>query len=233
MTPKLRETAGPGGLRQTTIEALGGTPPRAYRGPVSPVRWLLPPALARRVTDFDKGVEVTFDVLRGRRHVDRLFYTASALADFSLLWHLVGTGRALCSARNEREALRLGVALGIESVAINVGVKALFRRTRPSRQEHKRHRLRQPRSSSFPSGHATSGFMAATLLSEGRPLWCRAGWHALASVVAASRVHVGIHHPSDVVAGALIGMGLGHLVRRISPAPPVLRLAPSLPAAES
>jgi membrane-associated phospholipid phosphatase len=56
--------------------------------------------------------------------------------------------------------------------------------------------------------------MAATLLSEGQPRWRRVGWHGLASVVAASRVHVGIHHPSDVVAGALIGTGLGHLVRR-------------------
>lgn len=238
MTSKLREgpvgRAGPADLlSDSAIEALGGTPPQVHRGPISPVRRLLPPALGRRVTEFDRGVEVTFDLLRGRRHVDRLFYTASALADFSLLWHLVGTGRALCSARNEREALRLGVALGIESVAVNVGVKALFRRTRPTRQQHKRHRLRQPRSSSFPSGHATSGFMAATLLSEGRPLWCRAGWHVLASVVAASRVHVGIHHPSDVVAGALMGMGVGHLVRRISPAPPVLRLAPAPPATGS
>ncbi len=209
-------TGGPA-LGATAIEALGGTPPQAHRGPVSPIRWLLPPIVGRRVVDFDRGVESAFDRLRGRRHADRLFYTASSLADFSLLWHLVGTGAALRSDQHAREALRLGVALGIESVVVNVGVKALFRRTRPLRQEHKRHRLRQPRSSSFPSGHATSGFMAATLLSEGRPLWCRAGWVCVASVVAASRVHVNIHHPSDVVGGALIGTGLGHLVRRVWP----------------
>jgi undecaprenyl-diphosphatase len=169
------------------------------------------------VVDFDRGVESAFDRLRGRRHVDRLFYTASALADFSLLWHLVGTGQALRSDRHASEALRLGVALGVESLVVNVGVKSLFRRTRPLRQEHERHQLRQPRSSSFPSGHATSGFMAATLLSQGRAPWCRTGWHLAASVVAASRVHVGIHHPSDVVAGALMGKGLGLLVQRLWP----------------
>ena len=221
MTPQLGKehvtrTGAREGLSDAAIAALGGTPPDVQRGPVSPVRWLLPPGLSRWVAAFDRGVELGFDRLRGRRHLDRLFYTASALADYSLLWHLAGTGRALLSAQHEREALRLGVALGVESVAINVGVKSLFRRTRPRRQEHERHFLRQPRSSSFPSGHATSGFMAATLLSEGQPRWRRIGWHALASVVAASRVHVGIHHPSDVVAGALIGTGLGHLVRRIA-----------------
>lgn len=221
MTPVLRTESATDSvisdrLGEAAVAALGGTPPHVQRGPVSPIRWLLPPGLSRRVAAFDRGVETAFDRLRGRRHVDRLFYTASAVADYSLLWHLAGTGRALFSARHEREALRLGVALGVESVAINVGVKSLFRRTRPVRRDHERHSLRQPRSSSFPSGHATSGFMAATLLSEGQSRWRRIGWHALASVVAASRVHVGIHHPSDVVAGALIGTGLGHLVRRIT-----------------
>ena len=208
-------------LGTRAIEALGGTPPHVHRGPVSPVRWLLPPALGRRVADFDRVVDSAFDRLRGRRHVDRLFYSASSLADFSLVWHLVGTGRALRSDSLAREALRLWVALGIESFAVNVGVKALFRRARPLRREHKRHHLRQPRSSSFPSGHATSAFMAADLLSHGRTGWSRAGWHVLASVVAASRIHVNIHHPSDVVAGGLMGTGLGHLVRRAWPlAPP-------------
>ena len=221
MTPQLGKehvtgTGARDGLSDAAIAALGGTPPDVQRGPVSPVRWLLPPGLSRWVAAFDSSVEMGFDRLRGRRHLDRLFYSASALADYSLLWHLAGTGRALLSAQHEREALRLGVALGVESVAINVGVKSLFRRTRPRRQEHEHHFLRQPRSSSFPSGHATSGFMAATLLSEGQPRWRRVGWHTLASVVAASRVHVGIHHPSDVVAGVLIGTGLGHLVRRIA-----------------
>lgn len=220
MTPQLSKEHDTGtgtrdGLSDAAIAALGGTPPDVQRGPVSPVRWLLPPGLGRWVSAFDRRVEVGFDRLRGQRHLDRLFYTASALADYSLLWHLAGTGRALLSTEHERQALRLGVALGVESVAVNVGVKSLFRRTRPRRQEHEHHFLRQPRSSSFPSGHATSGFMAATLLSEDEPRWRRVGWHALASVVAASRVHVGIHHPSDVVAGALIGTGLGHLVRRI------------------
>ncbi len=203
-------------LAEATIEALGGTSQGVHRGPVSPLRWLLPPALGRQISAFDRSAEVVFDRVRGQWAVDRLFYSASALADFSLLWHLVGASRAL-RTRHEAESLRMVAALGVESLLVNVGVKSLFRRRRPVRQEHERHHLRQPRSSSFPSGHATSGFMAATLLGEGRSGLHRLGWYGLASVVAASRVHVNIHHASDVVGGAVMGVGLGRLAMRVWP----------------
>jgi undecaprenyl-diphosphatase len=205
-------------LTEAAIEAIGGTSPGVHRGPVSPLRWLLPPALGRLISAFDRSAEVVFDQVRGQWAVDRLFYSASALADFSLLWHLVGASRAL-RTRHQAESVRMAAALGVESLLVNVGVKSLFRRRRPVRQEHQRHQLRQPRSSSFPSGHATSGFMAATLLSEGRSRLNRLGWYSLAGVVAASRVHVNIHHASDVVGGAVMGAGLGRLVMRIWPVP--------------
>ena len=97
---------------------------------------------------------------------------------------------------------------------INGVVKSFFRRERPQWEQARSHALRKPRSSSFPSGHATSAFMAATLLVDGRrrraPLW-----YAVAATVASSRVHVRIHHPSDVAAGSLIGLALGAFVRRV------------------
>ena len=111
--------------------------------------------------------------------------------------------------------MRLSASLGVESALINLGVKSLFRRGRPVRVEHASRKLRKPKSSSFPSGHATSGFMAASLLSAGRGPVSKAFWYSTAAVVASSRVHVRIHHGSDVAAGALIGVGLGRLVRKI------------------
>jgi undecaprenyl-diphosphatase len=198
-------------------EVLRGTPPGVGRGPVDPVTDVLPPSLAERVKAFDEAVDGRFELLRGRPWADRLFYGASALGDFSLVWHLLGTARALRGPRHEKEAVRLAVSLGVESALVNGVVKSFFRRERPIWDQHRPRRLRKPTSSSFPSGHATSGFMAASLLGQGEPVPVRALWFGTAALVAASRVHVKIHHPSDVVAGAAIGLGLGALVRRIWP----------------
>ena len=165
-----------------------------------------------RVQAFDDAVDAWFDRFRGTPLADRVMYGASAMGDFSLIWHIASVLRALRG--REKEAARLTVALGVESVLINVGVKSLFRRTRPVWDQERPRGLRKPLSSSFPSGHATSGFMAATLLSTGRPR-AKPFWFALAAVVASSRVHVKIHHGSDVAAGALIGVGLGKIVRRM------------------
>ena len=210
--------AEPTDRRQLVTEVLGGTPPSAHRPPASPLRSVLPEGLGRRVDAFDHAVDAAFGRVRGRRSVDRLFYTASALGDYSLVWHLAATATALRSSDHEREALRLAVALGVESALVNWAIKSMFRRTRPTREPHARHQLRRPRSSSFPSGHASSAFLAAGLLS--RPGGLPAGWcYAVATVVAASRVHVGIHHASDVVVGALLGAGLGRVTLRAWPLP--------------
>jgi undecaprenyl-diphosphatase len=199
------------------VEVLRGTPPGVERLPVDPVTEVLPPSLGARVQAFDRAVDGRFDGLRGRPWADHLFYGASAVGDFSLIWHLAGTARALRGPRQEQEAVRLAVSLGIESVLVNGLVKSLFQRDRPRWDQHRPRRLRKPSSSSFPSGHATSGFMAASLLGQGKPVPVRAAWFGVAGVVAASRVHVKIHHPSDVVAGAAIGIGLAALAKRLWP----------------
>lgn len=193
-------------MADIVTEVLDAEPPDAYREEPSPA------AAVPGIKRFDDAVDRVFDRLRGNAVADRVFYGASAVGDFSLVWQIAAVIRALRG--HEREAIRLSASLGVESAFINLGVKSLFRRTRPHRIEHATRKLRQPRSSSFPSGHATSAFMAATLLSAGRPR-SRWLWFPLAAVVASSRVHVRIHHGSDVAAGALVGWGMGRLVRKI------------------
>jgi undecaprenyl-diphosphatase len=204
-------------VREAAVRVLGGTDPTLHRPPADPATLVLPPALARKVQEFDTTVDGLFDRLRGNTAADRLFYGASAVGDFSLLWHIAGVARALGGPKQEKEAVRLAVSLGIESFLVNGVVKSFFRRTRPVRPQHSRRKLRNPKSSSFPSGHATSGFMAASLLSAGRPIRSKVFWYGAATVVAASRVHVKIHHPSDVAAGAAVGVGLGAVAKRIWP----------------
>jgi undecaprenyl-diphosphatase len=76
--------------------------------------------------------------------------------------------------------------------------------------------MRRPITSSFPSGHATAAFTAASILA--RTGHGDALWFALAAVVASSRVYVRMHHSSDVIAGALVGLALGRAARRFFPA---------------
>ena len=170
-----------------------------------------------RIAKFDDRVDTAFDHIRGDPVADKVFYAASAVGDFSLVWLVLGALRGLRSEHDWHAAVRVGAALGVESLLVNVGVKSLFRRSRPVLDLPRTRRLRQPRTSSFPSGHATSGFLAATLLSEGDAVWPL--YYALAAVVAGSRVHVKIHHASDVVGGALVGLALGRVARRLAPLP--------------
>jgi undecaprenyl-diphosphatase len=142
--------------------------------------------------------------------LDGVVYRLSSAADHSLLWQLCGAATALARGGDTRFAARFAVAMGAESLVTNGAIKLLFRRVRPAEYEdiEFHHGLRRPITSSFPSGHATAAFCAATLLGGG------SGWYALASGVAATRVYVRLHHASDVVAGACFGLVLGGALRR-------------------
>ena len=169
----------------------------------------------RVVIAFDEAVDQRVDRLRGHPALDRLMYGASELGDWSLLWHLLGAGQALLPGRDPMSAVRVSTILGAESLLVNGAVKSLFRRHRPVWEEDRPrpHRVRTPSSSSFPSGHASAGFTAALVLGQGDPWWPI--YYGAAAVVASSRVYVKMHHASDVLAGAALGVAMGGLARRV------------------
>lgn len=173
--------------------------------------------LTLAIARFDAAIDTRVDRFRGHPHVDRVMYTASELGDFSLIWHLVSATRALGPDRKLVHAVRVAAVLGVESALVNGPVKRLFRRHRPAWEQERPRRLRRPRTTSFPSGHASSAMTAAGILAQGDPL--APLYYALAAVVAGSRVYVKIHHPSDVVAGALLGVALARVARRLWPIP--------------
>ncbi|HTN81970.1 MAG TPA: phosphatase PAP2 family protein [Acidimicrobiales bacterium] len=169
------------------------------------------PAVAR----FDAAVDAWLDQIRGNPVADRVFYAASAVGDHSLIWFIAGTARALLPGGDLRDLVELSVSLGVESAVVNLGLKSLFSRARPVHEGEHPHGLRQPLTSSFPSGHASAGFFAAALLSDRRPLPEKVFWYGVAGVVASSRVYVKVHHASDVAAGAAVGIVLGAAAKRV------------------
>jgi membrane-associated phospholipid phosphatase len=164
------------------------------------------------VARFDAAIDTRVDRFRGHPHVDRAMYAASELGDFSLIWHLISATRAVAPDRRLMHAVRVATILGVESALVNGPIKSLFRRHRPAWQQQRPRRLRRPRTTSFPSGHASAAMTAAGVLSQNDPLWPL--YYAVGAVVASSRVYVKIHHPSDVLAGALVGIVLARVARR-------------------
>ncbi len=177
----------------------------------------MPVRLPSSTDAFDRWVEARWQTLHGRAWADRLFYAASEAGDFGMLWMLMAAIPALSGRpKAGRQLYRLAGALAVEHLIVNQGLKRLFRRERPAWDQDRPHTLRKPITSSFPSGHSTSAVTAAILLSETKVL-PRPILAAAATVVSASRIHVKIHHPSDVVGGLAIGVVCGFALRRIFP----------------
>jgi undecaprenyl-diphosphatase len=174
------------------------------------------------VRRFDDEVNALFDHLRGRQPLDRIVYAVSELGDFGLVWLLIGAAKAPRSDRNFDRGVRLFGVMAAESVLMNGFVKGLFQRERPVFDGERPHKLRIPRTTSFPSGHSSSAFLAAALLSEENPR-LRPAYYSLAVVVSVSRIHVRIHHASDVICGMAVGAALGAAATRLWPVdePPV------------
>ena len=170
--------------------------------------------LGPAVERFDDLVDHALERIRGNRVLDRVFTTASHVADFSLVWHVLNIALGLRNRTPRRAALFL-VLIGAESLVVNQGIKRLFDRPRPTATGDDGLEVRRPLTSSFPSGHASAATFAAALLGSRTRQPVTALIHVTAGVVATSRAYVRIHHASDVVAGVITGRVLVVVVRRL------------------
>ncbi len=143
--------------------------------------------------------------------IDVTIRRLSRMADYSRLWVGVAAAMAALGGPGGRRAAARGLlTMGVTSAVVNLGVKSLYPRRRPDRGGARvppdRH-VRMPSSRSFPSGHSASGFAFATSVGQDVPALALP-LRFLAGAVAYSRVHTGVHYPSDAVIGSIIGAGL-------------------------
>lgn len=153
----------------------------------------------------DERGDAVLEPLRNRRVFVVVFGFLSTIGDFSIVWHAIGLLRAIGSTTRLQQAVALSVALGVESLIVNQGIKRLFRRERPTIDGDDRFDIRRPRTSSFPSGHASSATFAALILTSYTGLSTGWVWFVIATLIAMSRVVVRIHHASDIIGGIVTG----------------------------
>lgn len=117
----------------------------------------------------------------------------------------------------QHKAYETIIALGINVVATD-GLKSIFNRTRPAEQyPNDVFALTSSDKHSFPSGHTSVAFATATSFTLAyKKWWVVVPAYAWASSVAYSRMYLGKHYPSDVLAGALVGTGSSLLSHWIS-----------------
>jgi undecaprenyl-diphosphatase len=144
----------------------------------------------------------------------RLAVDVTALGATPALLLALALTAALSWRRVPAAGAQLALAATTSFVADGFG-KLVLARSRPTVVEH----LVEVRSASFPSGHAMSTATVACSIAllaiaargqaTARRVWAFAG--AIIVGVAGTRVYLGVHYPSDVIAGALFGLGWAHL----------------------
>jgi undecaprenyl-diphosphatase len=154
-----------------------------------------------------------FTLINGLPHSTTSDRYVSVLSDLGegLGWVAGGVALAMLGGPKGRRA---GVATAVASLAatyiVQQRVKPLFRRERPFVNREARVVGIRPPDHSFPSGHTASSFAAATALALFYPKAAPVAY-TLATGVGASRVHLGVHFPSDAAVGGVIGIGIGTL----------------------
>jgi undecaprenyl-diphosphatase len=183
----------------------------------------LPPrakGVGQELIDLDRAVYAAVQATPTPR-IDLALARISRTADRSVLWMGIAAALSVSGPRPRRAALVGLGAIAVTSATVNLLVKPVPKRVRPSLEGSVRtHGVKMPGSHSWPSGHSASAFAFSTAVGSEIPE-LDSVLRLAATVVAYSRVHTGVHYPGDVIAGTLIGAGMGtaaHLVARRRPA---------------
>jgi membrane-associated phospholipid phosphatase len=157
-------------------------------------------------------------IARTRGHTpgrDRAVARFSQLGEHGALWLAIGAAGQL-SDRGRRGRWRAGMGAVAAAYALNTAIKPIVGRRRPELPGLPPLSA-TPTKLSFPSAHASTSFAGALAYSRvGQPA---APLYTLAVALSLSRVYLGVHYPSDVLAGALLGTAVAARLTRAAAAP--------------
>jgi membrane-associated phospholipid phosphatase len=156
-------------------------------------------------------------LMRERGHADpravRAIASFSRTGEHAGVWFALGALGAATTRRGSRRnrAFKRGIFVTAVAYGLNTAIKFGVKRPRPELEDL------QPLTPvvtglSFPSAHATTSFAAAAAYSRALPL-ASPLFYGAATMFALSRPYLGVHYPSDVVAGAALGTATGRLLR--------------------
>lgn len=144
----------------------------------------------------------------------RLF---SLLGDKGLFW-IALTVLLLCFRRTRRVGAYCAVSMLLTFLVVNCAIKPLVARVRPYDLFPEIQLLvRAEHDFSFPSGHSANSFAVAWILLRMTKRSYGVPAVALAALIALSRLYVGVHYPTDVLAGTAIAILLAELTLRLLP----------------
>ncbi|HEX2128502.1 MAG TPA: phosphatase PAP2 family protein [Solirubrobacterales bacterium] len=192
----------------------------AARRPQSIVKRRRNPVLAA----FADADQAALRFLRTHGHhepVETVMKALGTCGELAAIWVATGAVGASIDDKRRRQWLTAG-AVGPVAIGVNYAIKVAVGRQRPLLDEHPP-LARAPTKLSFPSTHATSSVAAATALGRVEPR-ARPALFTVAAAICVGRPYLGMHYPSDVLAGAAVGFALGSVVPGLGAEPTEDRL---------
>lgn len=146
--------------------------------------------------------------------MDTIMVFVSTLGDKGYIYYVI-LGLLLINKKTRKIGIVMGIAMILNYLICNLGLKPLIARTRPYDINTAVEILvHKPSSYSFPSGHSSQAFCVASAFLFTKYHY-RKEMLVFAFIIAFSRLYLYVHFPTDVIAGAIVGFACGYLAYRI------------------
>ena len=161
------------------------------------------------IDTFDKDVMIFIKNSLYVKNIGIVMSFISFLGNLGFIWIVTAVYFSI-KDRNKWVGIVMTVSLLVSFITVDLMIKGVFDRERPFEAiEGIALMTNKPFTSSFPSGHAASSFLAAVVLSH---FYMRRSiyFFLLAFMISISRIYLFLHYPSDMAAGMLFGLAIGY-----------------------